>query len=217
MFFPQLQPQGWFSQVPHRAGKEGSHSGARSGGLAQLPAQPPRLLPADRPRRGDPPTSTGRAQTQKDLSPHLLWLHLLRSSPHPTSQPSGFAKAKTGRTKAASHPERSLASGDCLTESFLPLQEPAGRAKPPPATAGVGGDHKLSLLRADASHPQGKAPKDPREASHLTLPALGLGGQLCQLKSHLCFNSSPAQPELAPNPLPLSPAGTRNRPLLGNH
>lgn len=185
--------------------------------MAQLPAPPPWLLTADRPRRGDPPTSTGRAQTQKDLSPHLPWRHLLLSSPHPTSQPSGFAKEKTGQTQTISHPERSLASGDCLTESFLPLRVPAGRAQPPPAAAGVGGDHKLSLLRADASHPQGKAPKDPREASHLTLPTPGLGGQLCQLKSHLCFNSSPAQPELAPNPLPLRPAGTGNRPLLGNH
>lgn len=159
---------------------------------------------------------------QKERRPRRTSRHTCRgstcSTTHHTQAPSP-ADLQKGKqdTHTVPHPERFLALGDCLTESFLPLCVPAGCAQPPPAAAGMGGDHKLSLLQSDASHSQGKAPKDPREASCHALPAPGLGGQLCQLKSHLCFNSSPARSELAPNPLPLSPAGTRNRPLLGNH
>lgn len=179
VFFLQLQPQGWFSQAPHRAGKEGSHSGARSGGLAQLPAQPPRLLPADRPRRGDPPTSTGRAQIQKDLSPHLLWLHLLRSSPHPTSQPSGFAKEKTGHTQATSHPERSLASGDWPRASSLfksPLDVPSPLR---PRRAWV-------VITSSAS--SGQMPPTPRE-KHRRIPGRP-ATSLCQPRASVPNSAS---------------------------
>ena len=215
-FPPTPTPRPVFSGTSSGREAGQSHSGARSGGLAQLPARPPLLLTAGRPHRGDPPTSTGRAQTQR--TSHHTCQGSTCSTAHHTLPPSP-ADLQKGKqdTHTVPHPERFPASGDCLTGSFLPLRVPAGPAQPPPATAGVGGDHKLSLLQADASHSQGKAPTDPREASCRALPAPGLGGQLCQLKSHLCFNSSSVWSELAPNPLPLSPAGTRNRPLLGNH